>query len=170
MSVNDEAEYPWLRSEKAWVRGLIENGVPVFGVCLGAQLIAAAMGAGVYPAAQKEIGWMPVSREDVEECFPAEMPVFHWHGETFDIPVGARRIASSSACPNQGFRLGRNVVGLQFHLEMEPESVEALVQNCADELVSGNETVHTAARIRAAEPENYAGSHQVLFRLLDSLV
>ena len=121
MSVKDEAEHSWLVAEKRFVRQTIESGVPVLGVCLGAQLIANAMGAPVYAHTAKEIGWFPVracaTGASMGFEFPLETTVFHWHGETFDLPTGARLLASSEACRNQAFQLGDHVIGLQFHLE-----------------------------------------------------
>jgi GMP synthase-like glutamine amidotransferase len=138
MSVNDEQEYPWLAEEKAFIKGAIESDKPVLGVCLGAQLIASSMGGVVMPNAHKEIGWFPVQAVDANNAstfrFPEKADVFHWHGETFDLPPGAVRIAESKVCKNQAFQLGKNVIGLQFHLETTPASARAIVENCRDEL------------------------------------
>ena len=93
MSVNDEADYAWLAPEKRYLRAFIEAGKPVLGICLGAQLIAAALGSRVYPNREKEIGWFPIepvsSAGEELFSFPGNQTVFHWHGETFDLPVGA---------------------------------------------------------------------------------
>jgi GMP synthase-like glutamine amidotransferase len=140
MSVNDEQEYPWLAAEKALVHEAVRAGKAVLGVCLGAQMIAAALGARVYPAAEKEIGWFPVRRvaaTGVGAELPAEFMPLHWHGETFDLPAGAVRLAETAAVPNQAFAVGLRVVGLQFHLEATEESVAALVKNCAHEIKAG---------------------------------
>ena len=139
MSVNDESDFPWLRSEKKFIREAVQQGVAVLGICLGAQLIACSLGAKVYKNRYKEIGWFPVegivSNPD-HFCFPQSSVVFHWHGETFDLPEGAVRLARSEACQNQAFQLGSNVIGLQFHLETTPESAQALIEHCSDELIS----------------------------------
>src|SRR5690554_3748130 len=121
MSVNDEVQHPWLTAEKQFIQQMILAGKPVLGICLGAQLIASAMGARVYPNPEKEIGWWPIysvanGNNDVFR-FPPVTSVFHWHGETFDLPDGAIRLAESAGCGNQAFQLGHTVVGMQFHLE-----------------------------------------------------
>ncbi|MEW6261934.1 MAG: type 1 glutamine amidotransferase [Thermodesulfobacteriota bacterium] len=140
MSVNDELTLPWLGPEKQFIREAIGQGTPVLGVCLGAQLIAGALGARVYRNAQKEIGWFPIEAtpggKDVFR-FPPQCTVFHWHGETFDLPDRSVRLAGSAACANQAFQLGRRVIGLQFHLETTPESARAIIDNCGDELIPG---------------------------------
>ncbi len=138
MSVNDEREIPWLVQEKAFIREAIEAGTAVLGICLGAQMIASAMGATVRRNEYKEIGWFPVEGVSKEKScfrFPASTDVFHWHGETFDLPAGAVHIARSEACENQGFQVGKSVIGLQFHLETTPESARELVAHCRSELV-----------------------------------
>jgi GMP synthase-like glutamine amidotransferase len=120
MSVNDEAELPWLVPEKAFLREAMRRGVPVLGICLGAQLIASALGARVYPNRQKEIGWFElegIPGDPGDFRFPDRFTALHWHGETFDLPPGARRLAGSVACRNQAFQCGERVIGLQFHLE-----------------------------------------------------
>jgi GMP synthase-like glutamine amidotransferase len=139
MSANDEEEFPWLVKEKAFIRQCIESGTAVLGVCLGSQLIASALGGKVYRNPQKEIGWFPVqgvssSGRSVFR-FPREIDVFHWHGETFDLPPGAVRTATNEACENQAIQLGRSVIGLQFHLETTAQSLQALVSHCRSELI-----------------------------------
>ncbi|MBF0471930.1 MAG: gamma-glutamyl-gamma-aminobutyrate hydrolase family protein [Gammaproteobacteria bacterium] len=140
MSVNDEEEEPWLRDEKRYIEQAIAAGVPLLGVCLGAQLIAAALGARVYPH-QREIGFWPIyAAADPPPHgyrFPSELTVFQWHGETFDLPSGATLLASSPACGHQAFQLGERVIALQFHLETTPASAEDLVNHCGDELQPG---------------------------------
>jgi GMP synthase-like glutamine amidotransferase len=132
MSVNDEAQYPWLVREKTFIRAAIEADIAVLGVCLGAQLIATACGARVYPNHAQEIGWFPVERvasADPENfAFPPEVTVLHWHGETFDLPEGACHLARSAACANQAFQLGNGVLGLQFHLEATGELLRGFIE------------------------------------------
>lgn len=171
MSVNDEAALPWLISEKQFVRAAIERGVPVLGVCLGAQLIASALGARVYQGSQREIGWFDIAAIPGPERsfqFPAITTVFHWHGETFDLPKDAIRLASSAACKNQAFQIGSNVIGLQFHLETTPESADAIITHCRDELVEGA-FVQSEGTLRAATPAAYARINELMGDVLGFL-
>ncbi|MCF7847614.1 MAG: type 1 glutamine amidotransferase [Kiritimatiellales bacterium] len=136
MGINGHDEHPWLGAEKEFIKEAIDSGKTVLGICLGAQLIADVLGAKVYPNAQKEIGWFPIHRsEDAPELLPETIEAFHWHGDTFDLPEGAVRLASSKACRNQGFIYGDRVIGLQFHLETTEASMNALIENCGGELV-----------------------------------
>jgi GMP synthase (glutamine-hydrolysing) len=131
----DHREYPYLRAEVELLRQRVLEDAPVLGVCLGAQLLAYAAGAAVYPMTSAggqrayEVGWAPVnfhtsSGAAVLAGIPAETTVLHWHGDTFDLPAGAKLLASSARCPNQGFQLGNRVFGLQFHCEVAEEDVE----------------------------------------------
>lgn len=169
MSVNDEAVYPWLRREKELIKSVIQLKRPVVGICLGAQLIANALGTAVYAGSQKEIGWFPIvaTQEDRQVFrFPATATVFHWHGETFDLPPNAVRLASSAVCANQAFQVGTNVIGLQFHLETVPETAELMLSNCSDELVDGTH-IQTAEQIRSAAPATYQQANTLMAAILD---
>jgi GMP synthase-like glutamine amidotransferase len=141
MSVNDEAQFSWLEPEKRTVHAAIDREIPVLGICLGAQLIASALGSRVYRNAVKEIGWLPIQgihhAAEGSFRFPPQCTVFHWHGETFDLPAGAVRLARSAGCENQAFQLNRHVIGLQFHLETTAAAAHGMVENCGDELVPG---------------------------------
>lgn len=143
MSVHDEEAYPWLREEKQAVAAAISGGKKVIGICLGAQLIAEVLGGSVRKNDHREIGWFPVSATEhtshsrVYSVLPTSYDAFHWHGETFDIPPGAIRTASSAACANQAFEYDEGrVIGLQFHLESSTISVTRLVENCRDEMIA----------------------------------
>ncbi len=169
MSVNDEHDFPWLVAEKEYIRQAIQEGKAVLGICLGAQLIASAMGAAVYQNNEKEIGWWPIEGIDTGNAtmfaFPAKVEVFQWHGETFGLPSGAKLLAKSKVCKNQAFQLGRSVIGLQFHLETTPESATAIVENCRDELVKAP-YIQPEQAILAAGVDRYAAINQLMERLL----
>ena len=164
MSVNDEAALPWLKTEKQFIRDAVQRGVPVVGICLGAQLIASALGARVYPNREKEIGWFEIEAtpgtNDVFR-FPQKATVFHWHGETFDLPAGATRLAKSAACANQAFQIGARVIGLQFHMETTPESLDSIIIKCRQELVEGP-YVQSESSMRAASGMEYANINRLM--------
>lgn len=126
----DEAAYPFLGEEVRILERRLEAGRPTLGVCLGAQLMARALGAAVYPAAAKEIGWSPVQltsagrRSCLRHLDEEGGRVLHWHGDTFDIPAGATHLASTAVCPHQAFAYGSHALALQFHLEAEAPSLE----------------------------------------------
>lgn len=168
MGIHDHADHPWLIDEKAFIRKTISERKRVLGICLGAQLIADALGARVYRGPQKEIGWFPIRRdEDAPKWFPENITAFHWHGDTFDIPDGAIRLASSAACENQGFIYRNRVLALQFHLESTRDSIEALIENCAGELVDGP-FIQSAIQIRSSY-RNLGVINAVLSQMLDWL-
>ena len=127
MSANDDL--PWIPEELALIERAAAAGKPVLGVCLGAQLVAKALGARVYRNPVKEIGWYPLywtgaaHGDALLGGLSEPETVFHWHGETFDLPAGAEWLAYSEACQHQAFRVGGNVYGLQFHLEVTPKMV-----------------------------------------------
>lgn len=171
MSVNDEAELPWLIAEKQFVREAIQAGAAVLGICLGAQLIASALGAAVRPGREREIGWFElegVPSPDGAFQFPAREVVFHWHGETFDLPPGAVHLARTPGCENQAYQLGDRVIGLQFHLETTPESLDQITTHCRNELVPST-YVQTEEALRAAPPEAYARINALMHAILEHL-
>jgi GMP synthase-like glutamine amidotransferase len=128
MSAHDDLVY--IRRELEIIGDAVSRGLPILGICLGSQLIAKALGGRVYRNGVPEIGWYPVqwtaaAARDRLHCGLSEPEtVFHWHSETFDLPAGAELLASSQACRNQAYRVGENVYGLQYHLEVTPEMLE----------------------------------------------
>jgi len=126
MSANDDDSLPWLAEEKGLIADAVRAGKPFWGVCLGIQLLAASLGARVYPGVEPEVGLLPVTLTDegrndpVFGAAPDQLVTLQWHGDTFDLPEGAVRLASSTAYENQAFRVGR-AYGVQFHLEVSPE-------------------------------------------------
>ncbi len=172
MGAYEEDQFPWLKQEKLLIRQAIDAGKVVLGICLGAQLIASATGAQVYPGPQKEIGWWPVRTSDAAakhplfKDIPQEMITFHWHGDTFDLPEGAVRLASSKACLNQAFAIGERVLGLQFHFEVTPDAIRQMLIGDNIELLDPSEYVQTPATILAAAAHADANT-QVMAGLLD---
>jgi GMP synthase (glutamine-hydrolysing) len=130
MNVDQVDGHPHLETELRLIDRAIEKGIPVLGICLGAQLIAKALGARVYPHVEKEIGWYDVGLTDdgrsdsLFSHFDATERIFQWHGDTFDLPRGAVALARGSSCENQAFRYQTNVYGLQFHLEVDERLIE----------------------------------------------
>lgn len=140
MSVEDTDRYSWLEPEMEFLRGQMQRGIPILGICLGAQLICRALGGRVVRNPQREIGWWPVERapgEEAEALFPECFTAFHWHGEACELPPGTRLLARSAACPVQAFGHGERVLGLQFHCETTPAILRGLVEHCPDDLQSG---------------------------------
>ncbi|MBC1528113.1 type 1 glutamine amidotransferase [Listeria seeligeri] len=167
MGVSDTAEFPWLEEERDLIKQLIEQEKPVFGVCLGAQQIATALGSTTSMNSEKEVGWFPVNRISTElSFFPERIDVFHWHQETFSLPNGATHLFASEACSNQGFLYGDKVIGLQFHFEMEEAGIEKILQ-IDEAFITPGEFVQSAAEMRESGiPE---GNKQMLEAILDYL-
>lgn len=174
MGVRDEDDYPWMAREKAFLREAIGAGKTVVGICLGAQLIADALGAEVYRGPHKEIGWLPIELTEHGRgsgplgFLPRQIEVFQWHADTFELPAGAIHLARSDGCEHQAFLYGGRVLGLQFHLESTPKSVAALVANCADEILP-EKYVQDAEPMLAAKEADYERINQALFGILDRL-
>ena len=169
MNALDDAAYPWLARERMFLADVIRAGRPALGICLGAQLLAAALGATITPNPHREIGWWPVERSgDASLPWPEELEVFHWHGDTFSLPDGAERLCSSPACANQGFMWHGHVVGLQFHLEMRPEDLQAICEQCGHEIVDGP-WIQPLERLLRLPPDHQERLRRLLHVILDGL-
>ena len=173
MSVHDEEQFPWLADEKKFIRQAIGAGKIVTGICLGSQLVSEALGARVYQNKDKEIGWF-----DIEfTCFAksdklffdmgSRIKVFHWHGDTFDLPEKAVHLAFSAGCKNQAYVYKDKVLALQFHLEPTPGSLQQMIYFGRKELKSGK-YVQTEQELLEYD-QLIESNREILFTLLNRL-
>jgi len=160
VGVYDEHVYPFLRQETELLSKCLVDNVPTIGICLGAQLIAHALGERVYPGPQKEIGWAPLELTDAGRDSPlrslSDLSVLHWHGDTFDLPLGCELLASTTICRNQAFAMGNRVLGLQFHPEVEGLNFERWLIGHAVEISGSNlspKTLREQAELHSAKLE-----------------
>ena len=175
MSVNDTKQHPWLKKEKQFIVDCIAQNKTVIGFCLGSQLIANSLGYKVYPNEHKEIGWYPIYksnkvRVDLFDNLPEELTVFHWHGETFDLPEEATLIASSEACKNQIFCVYPNIIGFQCHLETNTESLADISGECQGELETKGKYIQTSDEMVSGLKFYTKPMHSALFGILDKLL
>lgn len=172
MSVHDEATHPWLRPEKKLIERCLAGGKFTLGICLGSQLLAEALGARVYRNRFKEIGWLPVEQCADENTFhlfrtlPRRLSAFHWHSETYDLPLGTIHLAMSEGCAVQAFEHA-NGLGVQFHLEMTPDGASELVRACSADIGSGPYE-QTPDRILAGANQ-FTATRNLLAELLDGI-
>jgi len=136
----DEVNYPWLADEVALVQRRLDSGRPLLGICLGAQLMARALGAEVRPMGIKEIGFAPLTLTDAGRGTPLDalgrQPVLHWHGDQFSMPAGMVSLAQTHNCPHQAFAPHSRALALQFHCELDPARIEQWLIGHGDELVA----------------------------------
>jgi len=178
MNIYEEDKFPWLALEKRFLKASIDAGKRIIGVCLGAQLLADVLGGKVTKGQHREIGWHEVTagpdaaKSRVFADLPQRYTAFHWHGDTFAIPPGALWTAKSQACAHQAFTACNDrVVGLQFHLETNAQSMAELSTNCADEITLDPVKwpyVQSVAEMQA-QSEHLAGIRTLLDRILDNM-
>ena len=175
MSVHDEAEFPWLAPEKAFLRAALRAGKITLALCLGAQLVAQALGGEVRPNPEPEIGFWTVRfsakalTHPLLRGWPDKATVLHWHIDTFTVPPGAVRVGMSAGCAAQGFVWGDGIIGLQFHPEMTEEMVEKLIVFENHEEAEEAEFVQTVAQIRSKLKSVWKG-RKLLEQLLENMV
>ncbi|MGM9892518.1 type 1 glutamine amidotransferase [Limosilactobacillus sp.] len=164
MSPNDRDE--WIGRERVLIQELLDAHKPIFGACYGAQQIAKTRGAQIKKAPHKEVGWAPVYRKSTAiPNLPDKLTALHWHEEMFEIPAGAQLLFSSDLVENQGFLLGDNVIGLQFHFEPEADNVREIAVNDNQYPLDHNDLHQTAATIiKHGVP---AENKRVMYQLLD---
>ncbi|MCZ6765312.1 MAG: type 1 glutamine amidotransferase [bacterium] len=172
-NVLDDDKYPWLKDERKFIEKAIRADIMVLGICLGAQLIAQVLGAPVYKDRHKEIGWYPVeltpagAESRVFSGFPQTFDVFHWHADTFDLPIGARLLATNTACENQAFAYGDRVLGLQFHMEMTRQIAGQLVSKVPEDLIPGPFT--QSARELLSDQERFSELADKMSKVLNRM-
>jgi GMP synthase (glutamine-hydrolysing) len=173
MNVYQETEYAFLRDENTFIKKILKEDKPVLGICLGAQLIAKAAGAKVLTGHRKELGWYDVditnagAKDPLFKGFPERFNAFQWHGDTFQIPKGATKLASSEIFPNQAFRLG-NACALQFHIEVLEETIEDWMAVYIEELESLDYI--DAEKIRADTKKYVNGLYALADRFYENFI
>jgi GMP synthase-like glutamine amidotransferase len=172
MNVDDEKIYPWLANEKIFIRKAIDSGKIVIGICLGSQLISAALGAKVYRNKQPEIGWFDIELSQAAQLnplfqgFSSRLKVFNWHGDTFDLPKGAIRLASSEATVNQGYIYNDKVLAMQFHLETNADSLAEMLDGGIN--AGAGKYIQSEAEI-VKRTDLIDQGKEILFKLLDRM-
>ena len=173
MSVYEEDKYHWLAKEKEFIREAINKEKKIIGICLGSQLIAEVLGAKVYPNKQKEIGWFDINQtataqnNTILNDTSQQLTVFHWHGDTYDLPPDTEHLYYSNICKNQAFIYNNSVLGIQFHFEVTDKTLYEMVKNGSSELQK-SETVQTADEIINNKIHIDTNNNE-LFRILNNL-
>lgn len=170
MGINDDEKYPWLKAEREYLKKIVKSDTKILGICLGSQFIADALGAKVYTGREKEIGFFEINKE-VEHSLTSELPqsfdVFHWHGDTFDIPDGAVNLFSSELTQNQGFIYDDRVLALQFHTEVGHKEIEEFVDSGRNEIIP-SKYIQRESEIMSTD-FNFNKANSYLFSILDKL-
>lgn len=172
MNVDEENKFAWLSKEKELINAAINAGKKIIGICLGSQLIVAALGGKVYPNNEKEIGFFPVQFSDTALNHPLfhhfnnPCTVFHWHGDTFDLPANAQLIASSEGCRYQAYLIGYTVLGLQFHFEISQTIIDDMLKYDGPELEEAGKYIQSKEQIQNGY-QHLLKNRKDFFTLLD---
>jgi GMP synthase-like glutamine amidotransferase len=173
MSVNDEEQFPWLTDEKKFIRQAVDEGKTVLGICLGSQLVSAALGAKVYNNKEREIGWFDIELTNAAQTgslfneLGSRIRVFHWHGDTFDLPDNVIHLAYSQACTNQAYLYKDRVLALQFHFEPTWELLLGMIESGKNELTPGKYIQSEDELLR--HRQLLESNKKILFALLNRL-
>ncbi len=169
-SLYDKKNKDWLKTESKFVNRAVIANKKILGICLGAQILARVLGAEVYKNEKKEIGWFDTHFSDdgisAMPFLPKRIEALHWHGDTFDIPKGAKRIASSEITPNQGFIYKNNILALQFHLELDFDSLRKITRALKNELTEAEVNIQTAEQIMSRK-DLIESNNTLIFKILD---
>ena len=174
MGISEEEKYPWLKEEKQFIKDCLRQEKKIIGICLGAQLLANAIGAKVYKNPEKEIGWFPIEKvpgvnHPVLMMFPGiSLQAFHWHADTFSLPQNAIPLFSSAATKIQAFIANDKWLGLQFHWEVKPENIQQLFIHAKNDLTPGKFVQQPEVMLK--NPDYFYKSNISLFHLLDYFI
>jgi len=169
MNIYQDRDYPWLKAERAFIHSTLQQGKKVVGICLGSQFLADALGSRVHQNPEHELGWLPITftpeGRNVFPLLPSEATVLHWHGDTFETPSGAVRLAESLGCSNQGFVIPGKCLALQFHFETDPSLVKLFVEGQAH--WPKGPYVQSPQAILANASIHHEKNREILYNLLD---
>jgi GMP synthase-like glutamine amidotransferase len=172
MGVYEESKYDWMKAEKQFIKKSIEANKKVLGICLGAQFIAEALGAKVFPHTKKEIGWFEVEKvasHKLTEDLPKSFTTFHWHGDTFNLPQNAIHLFKTNACGQQGFVYNNGVAGLQFHMEIKEDLLKGMTENERTELIKADH-VQTEDQIKNLMTKYISQQKRFMYNFLEAFI
>ena len=172
MGVYEENKYPWMLAEKTFIKKSIAARKRVLGVCLGAQFIAEALAAKVFPHKTKEIGWLPVEKvtqHKLTDTLPRTFTTFHWHGDTFTLPKDAVHLFKTEACEQQGFIYNNHVAGLQFHAEVKEDLLNGMTESERAELIKNN-YVQTEDEIKTSMRQHISMQKKYMYDFLEAFI
>lgn len=170
MGVYEAEKYAWMPAEKSFIKNAIEANKKVLGVCLGAQFIAEALSANVFPHTLKEIGWLPVEKvapHPLTSKLPDSFTTFHWHGDTFTLPPNAIHLFRTEGCTQQGFVYNNHVAGLQFHMEVKEDLLNGMTEHERAELIK-SDYVQTEQELKTLMHQYISLQKRYMYSLLDA--